>query len=77
MEDLDLFGNKIEKDVILREEFLENPFSILDAKGGKWQARKKKWLEKGIRSDIGRDAKNICYERLGRKRGQRWEIKRK
>ena len=55
MEEVDLFGNKIEKDVILRELFLENPFTILDAKSGNWQNRKKNWIKKGIRSEIGRD----------------------
>lgn len=55
-EEFDLFGNKIEKDVILKEEFLENPFTILDAKSGAWQNRKRRWVEKGIRSEIGRDS---------------------
>lgn len=56
--ELDLFGNEIIKDVILKDEFLENPFSILDAKSGSWQNRKKNWINKGIKSDLGRDAKN-------------------
>lgn len=59
MEEFDLFGKKIEKDVILKNEFLENPFTILDAKSGAWQNRKRNWIRKGIKSDVGRDASVI------------------
>lgn len=59
MEEFDLFGEKVEKDVILKEEFLENPFTILDAKSGAWQNRKRNWIRKGIKSDVGRDASVI------------------
>ena len=59
MEEFDLFGNKIDKDVILRNEFIENPFTILDAKSGAWQNRKRNWIRKGIKSDVGRDASVI------------------
>lgn len=51
----DLFGEKVEQNAILREVFLENPFSVLDTKGGGWQNRKRKWRELGIRSEVGRD----------------------
>lgn len=57
MKEFDLFGNEIVKKNDLREMFSENPFSILDAKSGKWQSRKNKWLSLGIKSEIGRDAK--------------------
>ena len=53
-EDKDLFGNVIEKKKILREEFIEPPFTILDSKQGNWQRRKRTWKELGIRSEIGR-----------------------
>jgi len=52
----DLFGCPIEKDVILRDKFIEPPFSVLDAKSGNWQRRKNKWKSIGIKSEIGRDA---------------------
>lgn len=52
----DLFGNPIVKDVLLRDKFLEPPFSILDTKGGSWQNRKRAWKNLGIESHIGRDA---------------------
>ena len=40
----------------LRDRYIEPPFSVLDAKTGSWQERKKKWLELGIKSEVGRDA---------------------
>lgn len=55
--DYDLFGNVIVKDVILREKFIEPPFSVLDSKSGSWQKRKQQWQLKGIKSEVGRDVK--------------------
>lgn len=55
----DLFGELIVEDVILRDKFIEPPFSILDTKSGNWQRRKKLWGTLGIKSEIGRDAKVI------------------
>ena len=52
----DLFGNEIITNPILRDRFMEPPFSILDTKGGKWQSRKKQWKSIGIKSHVGRDA---------------------
>lgn len=54
---IDLFGNTIQADVILRDKFIEPPFSILDTKSASWQKRKKQWIAKGIKSELGRDAK--------------------
>lgn len=56
MENLDLFGNVIVTDPILREQFIEPPFSVLDTKSGNWQRRKKLWSSLGIKSEVGRDA---------------------
>ena len=50
---VDLFGNVVEKDVILRDTFIEPPFSVLDTKSGSWQSRKRQWLHKGIKSEVG------------------------
>jgi len=50
----DLFGNEIIEDVLLRDKFIEPPFSVLDTRGGNWQGRKRAWLAKGLRSEIGR-----------------------
>ena len=52
----DLFGNPIMKDVILREKFVEPPFTVLDSKSGNWQKRKNSWKRLGIKSELGRDA---------------------
>jgi DNA modification methylase len=54
---IDLFGNKIVEDVLLRDRFLEPPFSVMDTKTGTWQIRKRNWIEKGIKSEVGRGAK--------------------
>lgn len=73
--ELDLFGNEIIKDVILKDEFLENPFSILDAKSGSWQNRKKNWINKGIKSDLGRDAKTFGMKDWATEKGKSGELK--
>lgn len=67
----DLFGNEIIEDVLLRDKFIEPPFSVLDTRGGNWQGRKRAWLSKGIKSEIGRDAKTYndhkwVEEKLGK-----------
>ncbi len=38
----------------LAERFLVPPFSVLDARQGYWQERKKAWLGLGIKSEVGR-----------------------
>lgn len=40
--------------VSLAERFLVPPFSVLDARQGYWQARKRAWLALGIQSELGR-----------------------
>jgi DNA modification methylase len=58
-QNLDLFGNVIVTDPILRDQFVEPPFSILDTKSGNWQRRKKLWSSLGIKSEVGRDNKKV------------------
>lgn len=53
--EVDLFGNEIIKDVLLRDKFMEPPFSVLDTKGGSWQTRKRQWKQLGIESHLGRE----------------------
>lgn len=60
MEETDLFGNPIVKDVLLRDKFLEPPFSILDTRQGSWQNRKRRWQNLGMKSEIGR-ADELTY----------------
>ena len=55
----DLFGNEIIQDELLRDKFIEPPFSILDTKSGNWQRRKRLWIAKGLKSEVGRDSKVI------------------
>jgi hypothetical protein len=38
----------------LSEQFLVPPFSVLDARQGYWQERKRAWLSLGIQSELGR-----------------------
>lgn len=52
----DLFGNPIIDDVILREKFIEPPFSVLDTKSGSWRNRQKQWKSLGIKSEVGRNS---------------------
>lgn len=56
MKNTDLFGNEIVKDPLLRDKFMEPPFSVLDTKGGGWQTRKRLWKKLGIESHLGRTA---------------------
>lgn len=56
---VDLFGEEIIKDVLLRDKFIEPPFSVLDTKSGHWQRRKNLWKKIGMRSEVGRDAKTF------------------
>ena len=43
MNGLDLFGNEIITNPLLRDKFIEPPFSILDTKSGNWSKRKREW----------------------------------
>ena len=38
----------IKEYIPLKDEFLENPFSILDSRSAQWQSRKKEWLSLGL-----------------------------
>tara|TARA_R110000737_G_C14570701_1_gene484025 strand:- start:668 stop:1534 length:867 start_codon:yes stop_codon:yes gene_type:complete len=61
-EEKNLFGEVIVKDPILRDRFIEPPFSVLDTKTGSWQKRKQAWISKGIASEVGRDAKSFTTQ---------------
>lgn len=45
---------------VLEARFLYPPFSILNAREGWWQERKRQWLALGIKSEVGRGAL-LCY----------------
>lgn len=54
-EQYDLFGKVVKNGKgSLSERFVLPPFSILDTRQGDWQNRKRKWVELGIRSELGR-----------------------
>lgn len=64
MTDLNLYGTDLLGDAIqpagrgpVAERFTMPPFTILDARGGEWQDRKRAWLAMGIRGEEGRSAK--------------------
>ena len=46
---------------VLRREFVAPPFTVLDAKQGDWQARKRRWIGLGIRSELGRGENLMRY----------------
>lgn len=53
----DLFGEAITPAKgIISQKFTLPPFSVLNAREGNWQSRKKRWLKTGIKSEIGRGA---------------------
>lgn len=54
---INLFG-ETQSDVvrdILRQKYIEPPFSVLNTQSGSWQERKRTWKALGIQSEIGRD----------------------
>jgi len=63
----DLFGNEIITNPLLRDKFIEPPFSILDTKSGNWQRRKKEWMRIGMKSEIGRDSVVINMDTKSKK----------
>lgn len=61
----DLFSKEVQEvkkpkeRIILRDKFIEPPFSILDTKTAFWKARRKRWDKLGILSEIGRKVSTI------------------
>lgn len=55
----------------LRERFGVPPFTVLDARTGYWQERKRAWLALGIRSELGRSA-----DLLGKGQAEQYEGER-
>ena len=55
---VDLFGDAIipETKSPVAREFIVPPFSVLSARDGGWQARKRAWIAIGIKSEEGRGA---------------------
>lgn len=52
--DIALFDIEREPTVFLRDRYQEPPFTVLDRRGGAWQARDRAWKSLGIESEVGR-----------------------
>lgn len=70
---LDMFGQRRTDKVeggTLDKRFIVSPFSVLDARRGRWQDRKREWIRIGVKGEEGRQdidgANNICSEKWGR-----------
>ncbi len=66
----DLFGDTVKPKSSgpIADRFVIPPFTILDAKGGDWQERKRAWQTMGIRGEVGRDAESYsCNGETGKK----------
>lgn len=50
---MNIFGKPVIKNDLLRNKFIEPPFSVLDTKQGNWQKRKRAWKSLGLKSDVG------------------------
>lgn len=66
---VDLFGEAVTQDALLRDKYIEPPFSVLDTRQGNWQKRKRLWQAKGIKSEVGRDAECLPTS-IGEKYGR-------
>lgn len=71
-----LFGHDLFGDPVvpkgrgpLAERFEFPPFSVLDARSGEWQERKRAWLSLGIESEIGRGRFNYASPQAARLAG--------
>jgi DNA modification methylase len=55
---VDLFGDPIKPpgQSVVASRFIMPPFSVLNAREGDWQDRKRAWIALGIKSEQGRDA---------------------
>lgn len=50
----DLFGNEIKEELSLADKYLLCPTTVLNKRDPKWQQMKRKWMNLGIKSEIGR-----------------------
>lgn len=72
---LDLFGDSAERRPAspVAARFTVPPFSVLSARDGSWQDRKRAWLSLGIKSENGRNANSYNISdrcSVARKRGR-------
>lgn len=73
---VDLFGEPCRpagQDGVLREKFGVPPFSVLNARDGYWQDRKRAWLGIGLASQRGRGGEIHKGTTIDSKGGEVWE----
>jgi hypothetical protein len=63
------------KRMSLSDRFLVPPFSILDARQGYWQARKREWLDLGLQSELGRGDNELGFSEVCNNGGYRGRAK--
>jgi len=61
MANVDLFGNEIIEDVLLRDKFLEPPFSILNSMGGGVAKQKRQMEENRNKIRTGKKRTSTKY----------------
>lgn len=49
----------------IADKFMVPPFSVMNARDGWWQERKRQWISLGIRSELGRNAATSGYSMVG------------
>lgn len=60
---INMFGDPIRPatNSVLVDEFIEPPFSILNANNKRWNKRKNAWLSYGIKSEVGRKVSDTFH----------------
>jgi ParB-like nuclease domain len=61
LRNMDTIGALVRPVGDLKDRFILPPFSILDARSGWWQERKRAWLALGIQSELGRGDNALRY----------------
>lgn len=64
------YGDPKELAGSLSDDFGIPPFSVLNAREGWWQTRKKHWINLGIQSDEGREENILGYDNLAKALGR-------
>ena len=61
-----MFGENIEEETQSKvaRKFIVPPFTILSARDGSWQKRKKAWLKRGIKGELGRGDKLLYGDKV-------------
>src|SRR6516164_61548 len=66
--EVNLFGEIVEpkngKRPALQDKFLVPPFSVLDARQGYWQERKRQWIDLGIEGELGREKNQLGFSEV-------------